>query len=287
MMPFRDREVPLNAPHPVSFTMGAAGGLAIGILISRALARPRTLSDKLRERAGTVSRRLRPARLHRLSFEQEELDQLEDMVLRRFLDDEILSERAVDIGAISAGIIELSGFVRTEAEANRAMQLANATHGVRTVVNRLELGEVHAPRPAEASDQQMEQQADSTFAHLASRTGGMGRRRQGMETDPDQRDDSQARREDALAAADRDQFVDEGLTPRASVMNAAPEVHPLPEVHFRDDELDNQDPHDQHAPLTLDSPPEELNSDARVGEGLKPGVRRQLEDADRNREGME
>lgn len=282
-MPFRDREVPLNAPHPVSFTMGAAGGLAIGILISRALARPRTLSDKLRERAGTVSRRLRPARLHRLSFEQEELDQLEDTVLRRFLDDEILSERAVDIGAISAGIIELSGFVRTEAEADRAMQLANATQGVRTVVNRLELGEVHAARSAGPTDQEI----DGTFGHLSSRAGGMGRRRQGMETDPDRRDDSQARREDALAAADRDQFVDEGLTPRASVMNAAPEVHPLPEVHFREDELDNQDPHDQHAPLTLDSPPEELNSDARVGEGMKPGIRRQLEDADRNREGME
>src|SRR5690606_10795974 len=114
------------------FAIGAVGGLAAGVLLSRVMDRER-LGEGLRERAGSVARRFRPARRQRLSFEQLELDRLEESVLRAFLDDELLSERPVDIGAISRGIIELSGSVSTDREAERAVDLASGVEGVTTV----------------------------------------------------------------------------------------------------------------------------------------------------------
>ena len=52
------------------------------------------------------------------------------------------------------------------------------------------------------------------------------------------------------------------------------------QVNFDEDELDNQDPHGKHAAYTLDEPPQELNSAARVGEGMKPAERLALEQSD-------
>ena len=43
---------------------------------------------------------------------------LEERVLEAFRNDPILSERAIDIGAIGEGIIELTGWVDTEDEAD-------------------------------------------------------------------------------------------------------------------------------------------------------------------------
>ena len=49
----------------------------------------------------------------------------------------MLCERAIDIGAIGAGIIELTGWVHSAAEATHAVTVARGTPGVRTVVNRI------------------------------------------------------------------------------------------------------------------------------------------------------
>ncbi|MEX0912065.1 MAG: BON domain-containing protein, partial [Gemmatimonadota bacterium] len=206
MRPFRDSQEERWTQDSLSFTLGAVGGLAIGVLISRALPPPREFRDQIRDRARSVARRLRPARLRRYAVEQEELDQLEDVVLRAFLDDPVLSERGVDIGAISHGIIELSGSVWTDDEADMAVALANRIPGVRTVVNRLDV-ESFAQRASARG--RSEGEWDATFVHQEARTGGMGRRRQGLQTDPDRTDDSQHQRERALAAADRDQYADE------------------------------------------------------------------------------
>src|SRR5688500_3846036 len=94
-----------------AFALGAIGGLAVGILLYRTLPTPRGLGRELRERARIVTGRIRPARLHRLAVEQEGLDQLEEHVLDAFLADSTLGERGIDIGAISPGIVELSGIV--------------------------------------------------------------------------------------------------------------------------------------------------------------------------------
>src|SRR5919202_827322 len=59
---------------------------------------------------------------------------------RAFRNDPVLSERAIDIGAIGDGIIELSGWVDSEEEAELATTVARGTPGVDTVVNRLTVG---------------------------------------------------------------------------------------------------------------------------------------------------
>jgi hypothetical protein len=260
----------------LTFALGALGGLAIGLLLSRrgvpaGRERMDRLGSGLRERARTVgehartvARRLRPARMRRMALEQEELTQLEE-----------LSERAVDIGAISPGIVELSGSVRSEAEADRAVHAANAIEGVRTVVNRLDVeSEARAARRAGA-------EGEAEGREWTGRNGGMSRRRQGRQTDPDQSDDAQPQTEKALRDADLAQYGDEDLAHGQPAVQRRPDAASDPwRTNFSEDELDNQDPHGKHAAYTLDEPPQELNSASRVGEGLKSGEHLILEQAD-------
>lgn len=217
-----------------NFTAGAILGLGLGVIVGIGLNRRASVMTVGPGSRGPV-RRQRPSRIHRLAGELEEIDELEDIVLNAFLKDELLGLRAVDVGAISQGIIELSGTVFSDAESKRAMALANAVPGVRTVVNRLVI-ETRAPRS------RTEPSRRTTFSYTEGRVGGMGRRRQGLETDPDRPDDSQKLREDALAAADRDQWLEEGYAASAGRGDAGTELGEPPPVNFREDELDNQDP---------------------------------------------
>src|SRR5438105_482321 len=58
-------------------------------------------------------------------FEAEAYDAgLEDRVLEAFRNDPILSERAIDIGSISDGVIELAGWVEDEGESQHAVTIA-------------------------------------------------------------------------------------------------------------------------------------------------------------------
>jgi hypothetical protein len=258
--------------------IGGIAGLAIGVLLSRLLRQPRRLGSELRERAATATRRLRPVRLRRLAAEQAELDRLSDAVLSSFLGDPVLRERSVDIGAISPGIVELSGSVWADVEAQRAVRLANSVPGVRTVVNRLDIErDLRGGSLRRSLD---DDDLEATFSRHEGRVGGMGRRRQSLRTEPPRPDDSQQRREEALAAADRDQFAEEGLTGKDLSSDTPRPGEGATPTNFAEDELDNQDPHGKHAEYTLDSPPQELNSDSRVGEGEKPGAGVRLEGAD-------
>jgi hypothetical protein len=87
---------------------------------------------------------------------EDEIELLETRVLEEFHDDVILSRRAIDIGAIAPGVIELTGWVRSEDEAARASSVAGRAPGVETVVNRItvrneKLADVETPSPREAS----------------------------------------------------------------------------------------------------------------------------------------
>jgi hypothetical protein len=62
---------------------------------------------------------------------------LEERVLEAFNNDPVLAERAIDIGAIGAGEIELEGWVDDDREAEHAVTIARGVPGVRTVSNRL------------------------------------------------------------------------------------------------------------------------------------------------------
>ncbi|MEX0912322.1 MAG: Lrp/AsnC family transcriptional regulator, partial [Gemmatimonadota bacterium] len=66
----------------------------------------------------------------------------------------------------------------------------------------------------------------------------------------------------------------------AELVSRLPEVQEAQRTDYDEDELDNQDPHGKHAGRTLDAPPEDLNSEARVSDDIKPGTRRRLEEAD-------
>jgi hypothetical protein len=258
----------------LTFALGAAGGLALGLLIVRRFPtseRPARLGRELRDRARSVAGRLRPARLRRMGPEQRELNGLEDAVLNAFLADEILAERGIDVGAISPGIVELSGSVYTDEEAERAVRVANGVGGVRTVVNRMDVEDearyLHRTR--------REGGGLGSLQHEMGRTGGMGTRRQGRGTDPDRPDDSQMQELEALRDADRGQWEDEGYASRTPRTGRASW-----RARFREDEVEPQDPHGKHARVTLDSPPQELNSSSRVGEGLKSAEHLSMEQSD-------
>lgn len=275
MRVFQEPE-PDYGKEALTFAVGAIGGLAIGLLLARraAPAGVARVGAGIRERARTVARRLRPARLRRMAVEQEELTVLEDRVLDAFLHDGVLGERGIDVGAISPGIIELSGSVYTEEEADRAVRVANGIEGVRTVVNRMDV-ESEARRAARRDYRVDEDAEDAT--EWSGRNIGMGRRRTGRETDPDRPDDSQSQREEALRDADLDQYESEGIAYEQPRVQRRPDTGDPWQVNFDEDELDNQDPHGKHAAYTLDSPPQELNSASRVGEPPKKAERTRLE----------
>lgn len=265
-----------------ALAIGVLGGLAVGMALSRPAPRRaasglgRDLRERVREageRAKSTARRLQPARLRRKALEQAELMELEDVVLDAFLSDGTLSERGIDVGAISPGIIELSGSVWTDSEADRAVRLASSLPGVRSVINRMD---IEAPRGLNA----WERGESRSDARWSGHGVGMGRRRQGNETDPDRPDDSQSQREDALRNADHDQWSREGLAARGSSKSSHDNEKAPNRTGFSDDELDNQDPHGQHASRTLDSQPQDLNTRSRVGEGLKSATHLQLEQSD-------
>lgn len=277
------QEEPDFARDAAAFAIGAVGGLAIGVALSMRPAPRRVaelgsdLRDRVRsasDRARSAARRLQPARLRRMAGEQAELMQLEDRVLDVFLADGVLSERGIDVGAISEGIIELSGSVWSEGEADHAVAVANAIPGVRTVVNRMDIESAARRRGREARAQ------TGDGARWSGRGVGMDPRRQGRETDPGRPDDSQPQREGALEDADRLEWQEEGLAAANPRLGESAEVQDAGGTGYDEDELDHQDPHGKHAARTLDQQPQALNASSRVGEGLKSGTHLRLEQAD-------
>jgi hypothetical protein len=252
-----------------SATLGAVGGLVIGTVLSRVL--HRASGRAARDLRVRPAERFQPAPMQRPRVDQPELDRLETAVLGEFLMDTQLRDRSIEIGAISGGIIELSGTVMSVEEVRRAVEIASRVEGVETVVNRMDV-----ERPYRATNLRSTSPAGGALEHNEGRVGGMGRRRQGGDTEPLQRDDSQPMRRAALSAADRDQLADEGFAgPAASTRRRVDNA-----TNFEEDELDNQDPHGKHARFTLDRPREELNSFARVGEKRPAGADLRLERAD-------
>ncbi|HEU4452033.1 MAG TPA: BON domain-containing protein [Longimicrobium sp.] len=260
------------------FALGAAGGLAAGLFLSGRQAAEETDSGvrgRLRERARDVAHTLRPARLRRELVDQLELTRQEDAVLDAFLRDPVLSERPIDVGAISQGIVELSGTVHSAGEAEHAMRVAQRVHGVETVVNRMDV-EDEGVRRGRSDD--TEATGGRMSGEWTGRNIGMGQRRQGEETEPGTNDDSRHQKEVALEAADRAQFEDEELAHSQPRMSSRPGTG-MPELNYSEDELDNQSPYGKHA-VPVPEQPQAMNSAARVGEGLKPGTELMLEQAD-------
>jgi BON domain len=290
----RQYVVELEEPgnHGLAYTLGALGGLAVAGLIARGFGLRERAQPPRSEGAAPAQPRpqgaaaARPGRLRREPADLDDLLMLEDAVLDAFMDDEVLGGRGIDVGCISRGIVELSGSVFTRDEAMRAVALAQGVQGVRTVVNRMEIEDERARlHPQFDADHQVDSDEEGFEMSGAEWTGnqsGMGRRRQGRDTDPDRPDDSRQQIEEAIEQADRAQFADEGHYgwPRVGERD---EVQEANRTSYSEDELDNQSPFGKHAvPQSNqdDGPPQTFNSQARVGEGLKPGTELRLEQSD-------
>lgn len=119
-------------------------------------------------------------------LDRERID-LEESVVDALLADDETARCAIEVAAIGPGVVELTGMVGTTAELRRALDVTEAVDGVRTVVNRLEVG-VERSRRRERRRRYAEGDPALTEQHWYGVGVGMGRRRQG-DTGPDQRDD--------------------------------------------------------------------------------------------------
>jgi hypothetical protein len=164
---YRDRDT--SSAGAVYVAVGALAGLAAGVLLAQrygglsgigARVRDRVAARRGEEREGDQ----RPTGYDvpeyddeplqgaggRDSDEMDEGEMLEERVLEAFRNDPLLSERAVDIGAVGEAIIELTGWVHSEDEAHHAVTVTRGVPGVDTVVNRLEVREEEARLRAQA-----------------------------------------------------------------------------------------------------------------------------------------
>jgi hypothetical protein len=123
--------------------------------------------------------------------------ELEDAVVDALRNDSHAGNSAIDVSAVAPGVIELSGTAADWMAARRAVEVTQGVAGVTTVVNRLDI---------EALENQLSRTRQRfangdpalTETHWYGVGVGTGRRRQGIDTEPDQRDDSVKMRTKAI-----------------------------------------------------------------------------------------
>lgn len=194
--------------------LGALAGFAAGVYVAEHYGGFRGLTDKIRDRLGreTVDDDDLPldsddtdefADSDYDDNEEEsmsETDELEERVLEAFRNDPILSERAVDIGAIDDGIVELTGWVNAEDESHHAVTLTRGVPGVETVVNRLGV-KAEEDLYDDLAARYDEGDPSLTEAHWEGQQVGTGRRRQGNSSEFDRHADPKPGLEDKSLSA--------------------------------------------------------------------------------------
>lgn len=229
MFPFRYRDEPpyiyaeeeeSSSRSALYIAIGAAAGFAAGVLMAERFGGFKGLTDRVRDSfgGGTGS--------EEDEFDYEGLDddddvdldfdddfdtpaaslngeeELEERVLEAFRNDPILSERAVDIGAVEERIIELTGWVNSDDEAHQAVAVARGVPGVETVVNRLA---IRSEEDLLDDAAQRYENGDPTLteAHWEGQLVGTGRRRQGNSTEIDRHADPHTVLEERSMSADK------------------------------------------------------------------------------------
>jgi len=218
----RARDESSNAA--IFVTVGALAGVAAGVLLAQRYGGLSALSDKVsrgvRDRFGerigerlgerfggrfaerfAGSDREREAAGFRdhgneaRDYDDEPLDEeygdegeeLEERVLEAFRNDPVLAERAIDIGAIGRGIIELTGWVHADDETQHAVTVTRGVPGVDTVVNRLAVREEE--ERMDDSARRYENGESETSPRWEGMGVGIGRPRQGTSADPGRHSD--------------------------------------------------------------------------------------------------
>lgn len=208
--------------------LGALAGLVVGIVIAQRVGGLSGLTARIRERLGSLAHpedeEETLAHAHHEGFDDEEDDELEDdddldldsaleeRVLHAFRRDAVLRERAIDIGAIGDGIIELSGWVETQEESERAMSVTRSVPGIVTVVNRLFIGaEEQDESDLDEDELDGESNAPLPGGVWEGQRVGTGRRRQGNSGEMDRHADPKPALEDKWL--DEDHALEEAAGP--------------------------------------------------------------------------
>ena len=214
MSPLRYRDDDRSTGSTVtSVLVGALAGFAVGVLVSKRLGGWSGLRARLRALAQEPAEATRHAaevgefydeedyEADEIEEEGERDEELEDRVLEAFRNDPILAERAVDIGSLGPGIIELAGWVESDDEAQHAVTLARGVPGVETVVNRVGVG-AREERFDNAARRVEEGDPALTEARWEGNRVGTGRRRQGTSDEPDRHADPAVPLEDRWLGED-------------------------------------------------------------------------------------
>jgi hypothetical protein len=191
MTPLRFRDEEPQTSGLLYLAAGAVLGLAAGLVVADRFGGFSALTSKVRERVG------RAADEYDDDYTDAELDEedaaLEERVLEAFRNDPVLSERAVDIGAIGDGIIELTGWVHEPDEATHAVTITRGVPGVETVVNRLDVRNATSEAPPEVGD---DPNAPLPGGRWEGQQVGTGKRRQGTSAETDRHADPKPELED-------------------------------------------------------------------------------------------
>jgi hypothetical protein len=230
MSPFRYRNEPpyiyaeeeeeeSSARNAVFIAIGAAAGFAAGVIMAERFGGFKGLTDRIKDTFGGGTE----GEEDEFDYEgldddefdpdfDEELDtpkaslngaeELEERVLEAFRNDPTLSERAIDIGAVEDGIIELTGWVNSEEEAHQAVVVARGVPGVDTVVNRLVVS-TDEVRFDEAAHRYEDGEPPFTERHWEGQQLGTGRRRQGTSEEIDRHADPRNVLEDRSLKEDK------------------------------------------------------------------------------------
>ena len=207
MPTFRYREDESSGGSALLIVAGALAGLAAGVMIAQRFGGVSAIAGRVRSRLGAGGATETEGWRDVEEDEYEEQDyadegtyaaegsELEERVLEAFLNDPIMGERAVDIGALGEGIIELTGWVYTDDESDHAVTLARGVPGVETVVNRLD---VRAEEEEIEENRRRFESGDPalTEARWEGIRVGTGRRRQGTSNEPDRHADPKVNLED-------------------------------------------------------------------------------------------
>jgi len=254
MFPFRYRDEPsyiyaeeedeTSSRSALYIAIGAAAGFAAGVLMAERFGGFKGLTDRIRDTFGAGGAGEDEEEFDYEGLDEDEFDpdfdeddvepskaslngteELEERVLEAFRNDPILSERAIDIGAVEAGIIELTGWVNSEDESHQAVVIARGVPGVDTVVNRLAIRS-DEDLFDDAAHKYEEGDAQFTERHWEGQQVGTGRRRQGNSTEIDRHADPRNKLEDRSLSEDRAfmaaaEDIPDATTVRAKTKKAA------------------------------------------------------------------
>jgi Putative phospholipid-binding domain. len=199
MSPFRYHDEESSATGALYVALGALAGFAAGVVVAQHYGGLSGLTDRIRQGLGRAQSR---SSGEEQDFDESEdaddyddherpldpTEELEERVLEAFRNDPILSERAIDIGALDVGIVELTGWVNAPDEAEEAVVITRGVPGVDTVVNRLAI-RTEEEMLEELAEDYDEGDASLTEAHWEGQSVGIGRRRQGNSSEVDRHAD--------------------------------------------------------------------------------------------------